>query len=351
MQAVFPGQDSVLRANVVAISDGLSAIVAGTVNFYLVAMNGANVGQWWDAENEEWAATKASAGEATYLGGAVWTLEVDGAAFSSNIYYTLYWEESGDLHKPDSDSVYPMSIAYDGTIDTSPTYGVIELCNYALSILTGAINQSMPFLDTWDEEAVTGESLTTLRWFKICYPRARNMMQTAWEWPECTKFPLMGASLDEDSAETVPGYTYCYSKPSDCLAFRGIVGNQVNENSGEWREYPFLEVGQQIACNINNDDDDPQYYFRYTALVENTAYWSEELRVATAHLLALYICRSLGATLDNQMVVRQLCTDAFTASRAACQNRQFNPRSRLAQSGSAPELAPGIIDWSFPQPS
>lgn len=227
---------------------------------------------------------------------------------------------------------------------------VIDVCNFALAILNGAINASYPFLDSWDEDATSQEALATLRWMKVCYPRARNRMQSLWDWPACLRFAAMGAELSSASAHTVPGWEYVYSKPEGCLAFRGIVAADVHETTGKLTEYPFIEIGSQIACNVHNDDDDdPDYLFKYNVLVQNPGDWGEDLYQATAFLLAYYASRAMGATLENQAVVKQLYEDAFATARSGCQGSTFELRPDV-QTGGSVELGPGNIDWKFPLP-
>lgn len=345
----YPSQDLVAAAPLITAADDTAFTVAGTVTFHLYALTGDNAGKWWDADNEEWSASEVSAGSGTHVAQGIWTTTIDELAFEHYTRYALYAKEASSLIKPWSVELVPMATAYDGTVETVAAPGVIDVCNMSIGILSGAVNASYPFLDSWDEDTASQESLTTLRWYKIFYPRARNKMQCMWDWPEGMAFAKMGASLSSGSANLVPGWTYNYSKPDGCLSFRAIVGNTIDAATGRWKEYPFLEIGNQIACNINNDDDDPQYLFRYNQLVQNPTNWSEGLLQSTAHLLAFYASRATGGTLENQALVKKLFDDAFTSARAECQSRLFVPDFK-AQEGDAVEMAPGLLDWNFPKP-
>ena len=226
----------------------------------------------------------------------------------------------------------------------------IDVCNFALCLLQGAINTDVPLLASWDEEETSQTALPTLRFFKACYPRAIRKMQSRWPFPECERFPILGAALDSASAVDVPDWDYVYNKPSDCIAFWGVVSNDIDLNNGEWTEYPFYEAGGQIACNVtNSDDDDPGYRFHVNVLVENTGLWSEELFQVTAHLLAMYTCRPLGGTMENQALIKGLYDNAWSEAKAAIQARKFQV-TRRSQTGDSVEVAPGIVDYKFPQP-
>jgi len=351
MQAFYPsGTTNRLQANVVALSDG-SAITAGTVYLYLRARTGDHAGYWWDGANETWSDTEVPAGPASYIGGAVWELLIaEPTAWIGNVTYTLYWSESTGLSKPDSDVAYPMGAAYDGTITTTAAPGAVDVCNFALGILGGAAGATYPWLDTLEGNPADVTSLPAMRWCQILYPRARDKIQGMWDWPEVMRFAKMGAALASPSALTVPGWLYLYARPSGSLALRGLVGNAVDGNTGEWVEYPYLEIGEQIACNIENDDADPSYLFRHNVRVDDTTTWSEAMFQTVGHLLAVMLARPMGVSQDGQAYVLNLFKDAYASARSDCQKRCFVP-SRFAQTGSSVELSPGILDFNFPQPS
>lgn len=97
MQTFTAGRANTVFLDVVAKASG-DAITAGTVNFYLVAKDGGNAGKWFRASDSSWQAAEASAGEATYKGGAAWSLSIAAAAWLSGVNYFLYAKESGDLN-------------------------------------------------------------------------------------------------------------------------------------------------------------------------------------------------------------------------------------------------------------
>jgi hypothetical protein len=80
----------------IAVADG-SPITEGTVNFYLLALSGANAGKWFDADTATWLAEKHVAAVAAHKGGGHWTASVAAAAWLEGVRYTFYPEESGYL--------------------------------------------------------------------------------------------------------------------------------------------------------------------------------------------------------------------------------------------------------------
>lgn len=97
MQTFTAGQANTVFLDVVAKASG-SAITSGTVNFYLVAKDGGNAGKWFKASDSSWQSAEASAGQASYKGGAAWSLSIVAAAWLSGVNYFLYAKESGDLN-------------------------------------------------------------------------------------------------------------------------------------------------------------------------------------------------------------------------------------------------------------
>jgi hypothetical protein len=97
MQTFTQGQANTVFLDVVAKSSG-GPINSGTVNFYLIAKTGANAGKWFRASDSSWQTAEASAGAASYKGGAAWQLSIAAAAWLSGVDYILYAKESGDLN-------------------------------------------------------------------------------------------------------------------------------------------------------------------------------------------------------------------------------------------------------------
>ena len=97
MQVFNAGAANTVSLDVID-KDTSEPIAVGTVNFYLIALNGANAGKWFRAADATWQAAEASAGSATYKGGASWRLEIAASAWKHGTTYNLYAKETGDLN-------------------------------------------------------------------------------------------------------------------------------------------------------------------------------------------------------------------------------------------------------------
>jgi len=113
MQIVYTGQANVLSLPVVAKATG-SAITSGTVNFYLKAQTGENAGKWYRGSDATWQSSESSAGAATHSSDGHWELSLASAVWTSNVSYTAYAKESGDLHIPVEQDI--LCAAFGGSI-------------------------------------------------------------------------------------------------------------------------------------------------------------------------------------------------------------------------------------------
>jgi hypothetical protein len=96
MQTFIANQVNTVYMDLVAKASG-DAIISGVVNFYLIAKTGANAGKWFRASDKSWQAAEASAGAASYKGGAAWYLSIAAEAWLSGVDYIIYAKESGNL--------------------------------------------------------------------------------------------------------------------------------------------------------------------------------------------------------------------------------------------------------------
>jgi len=96
MQIAFPNQANILTLPLVAIADG-SKITAGTVNFYLLAMSGTNVGKWWKLADGLWYAAEQLAGTGTHKARGHWQISIAEGAWTDEVMYLLYAEEDSGL--------------------------------------------------------------------------------------------------------------------------------------------------------------------------------------------------------------------------------------------------------------
>ena len=111
MQTYTAEAANTMSLDVIAKATG-AAIVAGTVNFYLIALNGDNSGKWYRAADETWQAAEASAGASAYKGGALWQLEIAAAAWINGVSYSLYAKETGNLNVVYTEQIVPISISF-----------------------------------------------------------------------------------------------------------------------------------------------------------------------------------------------------------------------------------------------
>jgi len=84
------------KASVVAKASG-SAIAAGTVNYYLKALTGADAGKWWKNADQTWDVAE-TANAMTHQADGCWTITLAATPFADAILYLEYAKESGDLH-------------------------------------------------------------------------------------------------------------------------------------------------------------------------------------------------------------------------------------------------------------
>ncbi|MFA5636568.1 MAG: hypothetical protein WC977_11790 [Anaerovoracaceae bacterium] len=193
------------------------------------------------------------------------------------------------------------------------------LSNFALSIVGGAIQADYPWIDDYEADAGTNG---TLKWCQILLPRARTHIQSRFGWQRLREFAEPGDALATESANTVPGYSYCFDRPSGCLVFTGVVCDTVNVETGELTYYPFLEVGEQIACNYGEE-----ILFEYTAANTDPDTWGEPLFQATGHYLALLLSRPMGASPEVQSYIRQLYAQAYADATAdAAKERYYHKK-------------------------
>ncbi|MBE3133999.1 MAG: hypothetical protein IMZ55_11035 [Acidobacteria bacterium] len=101
----IPGQDNPLALIACARADG-SPIVAGTVNFYLYCLTGANAGHWWKGATSTWEDLLNIAGAGTHTDDGHWYTSIAAAAWTEGVAYEASLKESGDLHIPVSDDVF-----------------------------------------------------------------------------------------------------------------------------------------------------------------------------------------------------------------------------------------------------
>lgn len=98
----IPAQANIRCADLVARASG-APITAGTVNLYIVALTGANAGQWFRDSDDTWQAAEAVADAMTHKADGHWSVSVAAACWIDGVEYLQYAKESGDLHIPVSE--------------------------------------------------------------------------------------------------------------------------------------------------------------------------------------------------------------------------------------------------------
>jgi hypothetical protein len=97
MQYIDPEVANVVNLPMVAIASG-NPITTGTVNFYLVALDGNYAGKWWQDSDSSWNDTETVAKAATHRSKGHWYAELKAAAWIKGVRYLLYGYESGGLN-------------------------------------------------------------------------------------------------------------------------------------------------------------------------------------------------------------------------------------------------------------
>ena len=85
---------------VIAKASG-NPIIAGTVNYFLKAKSGADVGKWWRNSDQTWQVAETANAMAHEADGH-WEIDLASSPFVDGLRYLEYVKESGDLHVPDS---------------------------------------------------------------------------------------------------------------------------------------------------------------------------------------------------------------------------------------------------------
>lgn len=119
MQSFVAAQANTMELDLVAKASG-NPITSGTVNFYLRAKSGTNVGKWFRGSDDSWQAAEAIAKAATHVSDGHWTVEIEAAAWIAEVRYSLYAKEDGDLHIAYSDEVVevhtPSEVSFEATV-------------------------------------------------------------------------------------------------------------------------------------------------------------------------------------------------------------------------------------------
>jgi hypothetical protein len=170
---------------------------------------------------------------------------------------------------------------------------IIEICNIALSNLgAGTIN-------ALDEASQEG------RQCNLRYAIARDSALRAYPWNFATKIIALATST-----ETIPGWTYVYAYPSDCLQARKVFSEVYNDPANPV-VYRVLETatGKVIVCNIS------EAHLEYTAKITNPAEYDPQFIEALAWKLAM----DLAVPLAGNKELREHCAGFYKESLGSAQ--------------------------------
>ncbi len=126
MQSIIPGHANTIYHDLVR-KDGTGPIQAGSVQFYLIALDGPHAGQWFKGADGTWSATEEAAGTGTFKAGATWLCAVPAVAWSYGVRYVKYAQESGALQMDYSEQIVAsLALGAIGTGSTAWTYTLTE---------------------------------------------------------------------------------------------------------------------------------------------------------------------------------------------------------------------------------
>ena len=304
MQSVIPDQANTVYGNVIARADN-SPIITGTVYGYLRCTAGDQAGKYWIASTASWSSTKGSAGTATHVDDGLWSLSIAAGAWPDyESEWRLSWEESGDLHVPDSDQIIPRASG----VLAAVTYGAgeTEICNQSLAIVAAAAGSDTSYIkDVNDSDDLTAQ------WCMRLFARARENAQVALAPPECVRYVDPGSALSSPNA--FPGNDdedlYVYNRPDGCLGpILGVVDRDVDVNKKEIN-YWFVESGDQYVCEYEDED----FYCKFLKRQTDITKCSPQTKEVMAHQLAYMLAGPMGQKeyrTDLLVIYRSALTEA-----------------------------------------
>lgn len=135
-----------------------SPITTGTVNWYLLALTGANSGKWWKTADGTWAASE-TANAMTHRADGHWTRDPvfdDTSPWTDGVEFLEYAKESGNLHVPVSRKLKAAYTAYSAVVAGSSLNNVINLAtNATYYTFADAIEMLIDFIGPADASPAT----------------------------------------------------------------------------------------------------------------------------------------------------------------------------------------------------
>jgi hypothetical protein len=129
MQLINPGQQNTVFVDMLNRGSG-NPLISGTVNTFLIALNGSDAGDWFRGSDQTWQASEEIAAAASHKADGHWLADIHADAWSYGVEYLLYGKESGNLHIPYADQcVANMKLGVAGVDDTARIYTVTDGAN------------------------------------------------------------------------------------------------------------------------------------------------------------------------------------------------------------------------------
>jgi len=290
MQCVIPDQANTVYATVIARADH-SPITTGDVYFYLRCTAGDQAGKYWIASTSAWSSTKGSAGTATHVDDGLYSLSIAAGAWPDyESEWRLSWEESGDLHKPESDQVIPrasgvLSLVSYGAYET-------EIANMALAMLGGATDASQSAISD-----ISDGGNPTAVWCERLFRTATEHALLDLRPPEAVKYDEITAlSSYDDFPGNEDAELYVYNIPSDCVAIIAVVDRDLRTSDNgidpEETEYWYNEAGDQFVT----DQEAADVYLKYVRRIGDASKFSHGLKLVIAGYLAFLLAGAMGKT-------------------------------------------------------
>jgi len=183
----------------------------------------------------------------------------------------------------------------------------VQICNMALARI--GVSQFIANLDT----EKSNEAINC----NLFYDQAVDFALRDFDW----NFSRRIVALSLAAGDAAPNWTYKYSYPGDCLFARAVVPLGLRFPRADQR-VPFEVASDGAQVVIYSDE--PDAVLRYTARVQNPAFFDAQFVSAVAYLLGSEIAIPLSLKPDIAKNARD--GYALTVSRAAANNlRESEP--------------------------
>jgi hypothetical protein len=232
-----------------------SPITAGTVNWYLQALTGANAGKWWKTADATWAASE-TANAMTHVADGHWKRDPVASATSpwtDGVEFLEYAKESGDLHIPGARKV---KAAYTPAADSSQRVTVGSLAAAAIQSIWDAATSALTTAGSIGKmlvdklNGVSGQVASQAEVLAIQNnTRVRVIVPPTMERPDAGTFPfeLDLYIYDGQGAMEVPDSTPTITAKNQAGTDRSANLSAVtNPSTGKYKATYTMSVGDSI---------------------------------------------------------------------------------------------------------